>query len=536
MAYVDVKAWQGSLVSALSQEATIPGDFTVLKNFIYDSAGFPVVRGGRRIWNDAVLHDPQDGGVLATISGLYHFKKGWLTGRLGHWLICYAGRRLYKADHDGHFDELFAGFEKDLEPSFATLRGWVVFATNSEKIEKPIAWNGATSTASVLKNCPDGSIVAAHAGRLWVVDRNEPSKLNFSAAFEPDGWGDGAGWLYVNPGDGNSISALVPSYGGEMIVFKDGPSGGATYRLQGLTPDPQFGGFSVTPLSETIGAISQRSTCLIGDNDIYFGSRRGLHSLRRTFEHGDLESAFIDNEVSDIWRSLSLAQKKRAVGVDDFQNDTYWLFYDRDNDGLNDNGLLLNYRRKTVRGFPSASSVDFGANAACVSDDRKSGKSSLITGSQGFVHTNGHPEAEDFGTPIAWSADIAPINAGDPFSVKAWQQVWMSYDCWGESTVDCQWWCDGHWPSSGSLALNQSNLPVPFTGGFRLGETRTVPIGDLTWSVLHTAEGGASFSMRLSGSRGRLRMRSMRILYAPGAMNATLPRWMPDHSIIRGGH
>jgi hypothetical protein len=520
---IDVRKWSGSLVTTVDQEAVIPGDFSVLKNFIYDEAGFPVVRGGRRKWNATAISDSEDSPDLATVSGIYHYRKGWVSGNIQDWIVVYAGRKLYRAEQDGTLIPIFTGLEKDLNSNFTTLRGWMIFSSDSSKYTRPIVWPGGPSSAQMLKNSPHGHIAASYAGRLWVVDRDYPSRICYSEAYEPDGWSDDSGFVYVNPGDGNAISALVPGFGGEMIVFKDGPSGGSTYRLQGLVPND----FAITELSSTIGAIDQKSVSLIGDKDVLFCSRRGIHSLSRTFQFGDLESAFIDVEVANRWRNLNDHQKRRAVAVDDYISDTWWLFVDLNNDGVNDYGWLFNYRRKSPRGNPSVSDVNFGCNGASVVRDARLGTNLFMTSIPGYLHTNHHPEAMDDGVEFTWNCQLAAVDAGDAFSAKAWEQVWLAYDTWGDAEATSTWWADNHWPSTQTMDLNPSNLTTPYSGQIILDTTRTSPYQNRVWSIIHTREGGAALNIGFSGVRGRLRMRGMRIVAEQGGDNVTLPEWMP---------
>lgn len=520
MAEINVRRWAGSLATSVDPEESVPGDFDVLRNFVYDPSGLPRVRGGRRIWGaNPIAGDPLFG-------GLYHFRQGWLQARPRNFVIGYAGTKIFYSEFPmiNAWTELFAGLEDQLVPSFATLRGWMVFSSNSERFLKPRYWNG-TGGAELeeLSDAPDAFLVASHAGRLWVVDQQEPSKIWFSELYSPHKWrigSDGAGFLQINPGDGNVISALVPGFAGEMIIFKDGPGGGATYRLSGLVQSQ----FAVTPLSTTIGAISSGCATMVGDRDIFFASRRAIHSLRRVQEYGDLETANIDVEISERWRGLSDRAKSRALCVDDYVNDTWWLFVDDDSDGVNDAGILFNYRHATPRGNPKISEVDYGTNAAAVVRDEKAGRNSLLTGGSGRAFLENSPEAADELVPdeytdITWEAKLKPIDANDSFGIKGFEELWLKFDHWGWSDMTIEWWCDNQVGSSETVSLNPDGVPAPYKGLYKANEFRLVPEIRRQMQMVHLRRGGISLTLRLTGLRGRTALRSMKILFEPGAPN-----------------
>lgn len=515
MAMIDVRRWTGSLVTSIDQEETQPGDFSVLKNFIYDDTGLPTVRGGRRKWNSSAISSSQ-------INGLYHYRSGWISGIQNDFLIALAGTKVYKAENDRGFDEILDGIEETIVPSFCSLRGWLIFCSGSEKFPRTYYWDQGMSEMRELSNAPNGVLAAAHANRLWIVDRDYPSRLWYSAPFEANNWQtiDGAGFLIINPGDGNTISALVPGFAGEMIVFKDGAGGGATYRVQGLAQP-----FSVSPLSQSVGAINGRCATMIGDKDIFFASRRGIHSLQRVFEHGDLETSFIDYEVSDRWRSIPDHSKELAVAIDDYPHDTWWLFVDTDGDYENDTGWLFNYRHRSPRGYPKISDVDYGASAATIYRDVRRGQEDLITGGYEYAYREHSPEANDDGTDYDWEAQLAPIDGGESFSVKSWRDLWLKHENWGYGDFSVTWFGDNRPPSSTTITLNPADAKVPFLGGVRVNEIRGFPPGFRSTNLVHLREGGVSLNVQLSGTRGRIRLRGMRLNVDPGRADINAERW-----------
>jgi len=529
VATIDIRRWTGSLVTALDPEQQVPGDFSVLKNFIYDETGLPVVRGGRRKLNSSAL---QIGGTDADFQSLYHFRHGWVERRTHDKLIAYVSDGdngyIYESTDGISWTQILDGgsisLEANLKPTWATVRGWLIFASNSTMIGPPYMWNPAQSAMIPLDGAPSISMIASHAGRLWGVDKQDTSKVYFSAIGDPTSWDpyEGSGWLYVGPGDGNNISALMPGFAGEMVIFKDGPGGGSTYRLQGLTESD----FSIRSLSSTIGAISHRTCTMIGDKDIFFASRRGIHSLARVEQFGDLESKFLDTEISDRWRNLPGKEKQGAFAIDDYPHDTWWMFVDTNSDGVIDTGWLFNYRRLSPRNNPSISDMDFGASSGVVYHDARNRHSILLTGgSDGYVYSEHNPEANDDGTDFDWEMKLSPIDGGDAFAMKRWENAWIRHDNWGIGDATAEWYGDNRPPTTDTFSMNPTGAPTPHEGGVRLGEFRGAPAGWRSTSMIHLREGGVALNFKISGSRGKLRLRGMRLHMTKERDDIAPDRW-----------
>jgi hypothetical protein len=541
--YIDIRKISGSLAPTLAPEDLQPGDFTDMSNWIYDSDGLPVVRGGRRVWNIAgsEMGTPTTGDVTA----LYHFKQSWVQQAIKNWLIGSFEGNVYAAGPDGKFAAILTG---DLlgtsRPTFASLRGYLVMACENDALTRLYKWNG-TGLMSMIPGSHAGTILASYANRMWCVDRQDQSLLRFSALYDVDYWDENAdpnlagGWLYVNPGDGNKISALSPGFAGELLIFKDGPGGGAIYRLSGLVPDE----FQVSCLSSTIGCLAPWLCTQVGDREIYFCSRRGIHSLGKVMQYGDLESTFIDREIASNWRSMSTYTKMRATAVDDIRNGVWTLFVNSTGSSAgNDEGWMFHYRRPSPRGMPSISRVAFGTNAACMFEDQVTKREYMVTGGVGglgAVYTEGHPEGSDETAAVAgstsaafdWSIQLAPIDGGDAYGMKSWKDLWLTYDAWGSIEFTVEWWGDNRRPSSTTITMNPTSTAVPFTGGVVSGETRGVPLVYRTMSHVQLQEGGRSLNIKISGTGGRLKPRSLRIAFEPGMMTVTGDTWLP----YRGG-
>jgi len=142
-------------------------------------------------------------------------------------------------------------------------------------------------------NPPNASIVRSHLGRLWTNDRDNPDRIHFSETNNPLKWigaGDsGALDIGIGDGDPEGITAIFPSFKGSLFVAKRN----RLYRITGFTPLT----FQVTLISNSIGCTSHNAVAIIDQDDIYWLSDRGVHSLAATEKFGDFEGGFVSKKI-----------------------------------------------------------------------------------------------------------------------------------------------------------------------------------------------------------------------------------------------
>jgi hypothetical protein len=525
MPSIEVKKWNGSLVTTVSPEEAAPGDFIVLKNFLFDSDGLPRTRGSRRSFGADVDTS------TTVIQGLYLVKHKAGTGDEKYSLLCFAAGQLWKySESTESWTSLMSSWdnlppeEGNLRPTASVLNGSFVLCTGSPSFPLCIIWKPGWTTAGSATLFVDqgetiepGGICTTYANRFWIVPRGG-SRVYFSAYADPTNFwnqdlADGtpnSSWIGVDEHDGSEITALVPGFAGELLIFKDGPGGGSIHRLSGQTP----GTFSLSRMASGIGAVNPHVVTAIKDRDVFFASRRGLHSLRRVEAYGDLEASFLDDEFSDMWRDLPLSVKKLAHAVDDYTRDTWWLSFDRDRDGTNDTTLALNYRHKNRRGQVCASTLDFGFNAAGSVPIVSTHPRMFVTGLVGAFESHHHPEVKDSttGAAIEWEAKLAPIQVGDRFVDKRWEQIWLSYDNWGvgEATVTTRG--DNRRKREKLISMNTGKVPIANNGLY--GRFSAPPTNVRVKATVPVHSGGSELSVRLVGSDGPIKLRGLRVDYS----------------------
>jgi len=186
--------------------------------------------------------------------------------------------------------------------SMKTINNILIMAANGTG-NNLFYWDGATTLALDLTtnpnydptdpNPPSCSLLQTHLGRLWTNDKSNFDRLHFSETFNPFKWqgaGD-SGAIDVGTGDGDpeGIIAIFPTFKGELFVAKRTK----LYRISGFTPET----FQVILVSDGIGAISQNAVVPVEQDDIYWISERGIHSLNATASFGDVESKFVSADI-----------------------------------------------------------------------------------------------------------------------------------------------------------------------------------------------------------------------------------------------
>ena len=154
-----------------------------------------------------------------------------------------------------------------------------------------IAFNDTTLT--IDGTAPQGSILREHLGRIWTNDKTNKDRLHYSGSFNHEQWlgfGDSAAIdIGVGDGDPEGITAIFPTFKGELFVAKRTK----LYRISGYSPET----YQVRLVSNGIGCVSHNSIVAIDQDDMYFVSEKGIHSVSATANFGDFGSVFISANI-----------------------------------------------------------------------------------------------------------------------------------------------------------------------------------------------------------------------------------------------
>lgn len=152
-----------------------------------------------------------------------------------------------------------------------------------------------TETAAVVgKPGPQASILRAHLGRIFCNDKTNADRLHFCQTYDPTQWlgvGDsGARDIGVGDGDPVGVNGISPTFKGNLFVGKKTK----LYRCSG---DPASADFSIDQVSDSLGFASHNSIAPIDEDDIFFVSDKGVHSLEATMAYGDFDAQYISKKI-----------------------------------------------------------------------------------------------------------------------------------------------------------------------------------------------------------------------------------------------
>jgi hypothetical protein len=140
---------------------------------------------------------------------------------------------------------------------------------------------------------PLALFIREHLGSLWANDKTELDRLHYSGAGTAFEWGgvgtSGAHDIGVGDGDPVGLTGIAPTFKGDLFVGKRTK----LYRLVGQDPDL----VQIIKVSTGIGFLSHQGVVGIDQDDLFFVSDRGIHSMSTTNAYGDYSATYISKDI-----------------------------------------------------------------------------------------------------------------------------------------------------------------------------------------------------------------------------------------------
>lgn len=295
--------------------------YRTCENVMYELSGAIRKCGGdSRINATAITSAP-------TLTGMFDL---WLAGTSGtftqKFVTMTSNQKIYKEDMDGTFDDITgaASITTSAIPVFCQARDLLLIF--DDKNDTPLKWSGSGNVASLGGTPPAGRGCIFHANRGWIWGVNaNPSRLYYSSSTDIEDWsGADTGSIDISPDDGDRIVGAAV-YKRSLVVFK-GPNKGSIHVISGTAPT---GGdaFSRTPLVSGIALQTHNSIVAVND-DIWFWSNRGVHSLAATQNYGNYQGAFLTRFLFSFFRQhVNSAGLARVFGVNyDEKGCVLWVY------------------------------------------------------------------------------------------------------------------------------------------------------------------------------------------------------------------
>lgn len=200
-------------------------------------------------------------------------------------------------------------------------------------------WDGAGNLVDVPGTPPKASILREHLGRIWCNDKSNPDMVYYSPTGDYTQWmglGDSGGFP-IGEGDGDpiGINGISPTFKATLFVGKLTK----LYKVSGYAPEEFF----VEKISDGIGFVSHNAIAPIDQDDLYFVSEKGVHSMNAVQAYGDFASTYVSVDIQktfndsfnkgrlqNVWASYNpqineVAFTFSSAGVS--HSDQFWLYH-----------------------------------------------------------------------------------------------------------------------------------------------------------------------------------------------------------------
>lgn len=182
--------------------------------------------------------------------------------------------------------------------SFAMIGNILIIAVSgSTNVMK--YWDGSSDVLDVPGTPPNATMVRSHLGRIFCNDPSNPEVLNYCQTGDYTQWngvGDSGG-LPISDGDGDpiGINGIFPTFQGTLFIGKKTK----LYRMDGIDPTT----WQITQVSDGIGVASHNSIAAIDQDDCFFVSDKGVHSLSTTQAFGDFSSQYVSVDIQETFNN-----------------------------------------------------------------------------------------------------------------------------------------------------------------------------------------------------------------------------------------
>jgi hypothetical protein len=288
-----VMPWDGGLNTSVDESMIAPNQLTVADNVVF---GTRMSRKKR----EGINHDWDDASSGSTsILGLHDFWYGSSGTRTQKRVAVASDGTVYSYSSSGARTTVTDGGTAYtgtvISVSMATFGNKVfIAAQNAAGTNVLKYWDGSGDVEDVPGDPPKASILRVAFGRILCNDVSNKDLLHYSPVGDYTQWNgaDDSGAIPIEEGDGDpeGITAIFPSFKGNIFVAKRTK----LYRVPGeLFPDAS----PIIKITDGIGCVSHNSCVPIDQDDVFFVSERGVHSLAATDQYGDFSSSFVSVDI-----------------------------------------------------------------------------------------------------------------------------------------------------------------------------------------------------------------------------------------------
>lgn len=465
--------WLGGLNTTLDP-ALVPTDQLVIAdNVLFALDGARRKRGGFQFFDTSAI------GIDVTIVGLADYFANIVNAKVEKIVAITDEPVIYAYDTsgvrtpltgDGGSTPLIAGFT---QVSMEVMNNDLIMAFNNATTPKKWDNQVGAQWTDLGGSPPKFSICRPHKSRLFAAGvPTEPDRLHYSSIDNTDEW-NGAGTsgaidLPIGDNDPEGITAIFPTIKGQLFVAKRTK----LYRIN--TSDPDDTNWTVEPISNGIGCIAHNNAQAIDQDDVFFTSEKGVHSLAATDKFGDFDSTFLSAPIQKSWNSFNRGRLKQMWAVYIPEKNSYAIALTEEGQETNSHIYLYNVELKQWYRWPL---IDCQSMVAA----KFGGTTTLLTGrSDGRIARLDNVVFNDFGTAIRFNVLTGSIYPdGSPITVKGFKKLSLFYKPKGNYTLTARFRIDNYafQELSYSLSGDSDLLGIDFIlGASVLGFNLALPV------------------------------------------------------------
>jgi len=339
----------------------------------------------------------------------------------------------------------------------------IITADGSGNVVKKVT--GPATVADLGGTPPQASICHVHGRRLWLNDKTNLDRLQYSPVDDAETWGGSgdSGAIDISPNDGDpeGITAMW-TFKGDLIVAKKT----RLYRVQGLTPET----YSVSLISSGIGCVSANSVVYVDQDDVFFVSEKGVHSMAATQAYGDLTSAFVSTDIQKYFNdNFTKTRLKFTWGAYSSQDNAICFSFTDENKGTGSSNSLWWYELKNKAWF-TWPSVPCQSICAVQDSDRRRIYLGGTTGriSKAFAGVNYDTTTAGAQSAVSYIVKTGRVfPAGNPNVLVRFNRFFLIYEKQGVHTITATVKVDGYAAQSFSFSGDSAGdlLGTTFTLG-----------------------------------------------------------------------
>jgi hypothetical protein len=501
--------WDGGLSTAVDEGFSDPNTLRIADNVVFSTGGQREKREGVSYFDSSAI------GSVDILELLDYWRTDG-SGNKQQLLLSYtSGKKLYKYDSGGTRTEITGTGGPSGTVSHCSsivMNELAIFFFNGTT-NTPIKYNPDTSAnyAALGGSPPAASFGTEWLGRIFCNDQTDPDLLHYCTTGNPEQWGGvgDSGAIPIGTGDGDEggIIGAIP-FKGMLFVFKKSK----VYRIIGASPEE----WVVEPVSYSLGLVSPKALAAVGEQDVVFVSRRGIHSIVATQAYGDVESSYLSAAIQPTFNndwSRSRLQYVNAKHIESLNSVAFAMT--TTGDSANNDLYLYNYNFKRWYRWP-----DLSCQAIATRDTGTFRKIILGTTAGRVIQTQ-NGTYSDFGTTgINYHLKTATLYPGNSLTrLKGFYRLYLHYKPLNTFTITISVQVDKHDPQAFTFTNEGSGDLLGST--FVLG-TSFLGISGIIEPFNAALEGrgrGITVDITQSGNNERVTIYGLEIEYEDAELN-----------------